>query len=522
MAANYLQPELPFEPVPSTQLMTVGEIYEKADQSLLQELKEDRRLERKPAGVHADALGIYFSMWANTPPEGGLIVVGIENDGSFSGCLKTSVEHMNSLEQAGNIFCPEARYDTKRVPVTLDSGEPDYVLLIRVFYSSKRVIRTVKTEAWTRLGDRKRKLTEEEIRELEIDKGQIEFEQELTDFQYPEDFNTELIQQYANSFRKEREGRLRSNIIDEEILELRHLGKFQGDKFIPNVACVLAFAKDPQRKFPGCKIRFLRFEGEHEGTGERWNPIKDITIDEGSIPLQIAEAERVIDSQLRTFTRLGADNKFHTLSEYPQMAWYEALVNACVHRSYNLKNMNIFIRMFDDRLEIESPGGFPPLVTPENIYYTEHPRNPFLFNAMFYLKLVRAAREGTRRIKESMQLWELPKPEFSQKEAGYPFVRVTLRNDYKQRKALLDSDAMAVVGEVIFKTLTQDERRAINYAAEHGEVNVSVLARLLQSNWHQAKRVLDSLKKRGIFDDRRRQDIARDTHAVYFLKRPKG
>ena len=85
------------------------------------------------------------------------------------------------------------------------------------------------------------------------------------------------------------------------------------------------------------------------------------------------------------------------------MAWYEALVNACVHRSYNLKNMNIFIRMFDDRLEIESPGGFPPLVTPENIYYTEHPRNPFLFNAMFYLKLVRVIiylahhRTGTSR-----------------------------------------------------------------------------------------------------------------------------
>lgn len=67
-------------------------------------------------------------------------------------------------------------------------------------------------------------------------------------------------------------------------------------------------------------------------------------------------------------------------------------------------------------LEIESPGGFPPLVTPENIYYTEHPRNPFLFDAMFYLKFVRAAREGARRIRDSMQAWELPKPEFSEKE----------------------------------------------------------------------------------------------------------
>jgi ATP-dependent DNA helicase RecG len=499
--------------------MTVGEMYERADQALLQGLGEDRRIERKPAGIHADALGIYFSMWANTAPEGGLLAIGIENDGSISGCLKASTEHMNSLEQSGHIFCPDARYETKRVRVVRADGEPDYILLARVFYNNKRVVRTVKSEAWIRLGDRKKRLTEEDIREFEIDKGQIEFEQEITDLKYPADFNIDLIQQYANSFRKEREGRLREDIRDEEILELRHLGKFNAGEFRPNIACVLAFAKDPQGKFPGCKIRFLRFEGEREGTGERWNPIKDIPIDEGSIPLQIAEAERVIDSQLRTFTRLGTDNKFHTVPEYPKQAWYEALVNACVHRSYNLKNMNIFIRMFDDRIEIESPGGFPPLVTPENIYDTEHPRNPFLFNVMFYLKLVRAAREGTRRIRDSMQLWELPKPEFSQKESGYPFVRVTLRNDYKQRKVLLDSDAISVVGELLFKTLSQEERRAINYVTEHGRITVSDAMRCLQSNWHRSKKVLERLKEKQILKDVRRTEHEVDTHAYYVLNR---
>jgi ATP-dependent DNA helicase RecG len=509
------------EQTPSPPLMTVSEIYEKADQSLLPRIKEDRRIERKPAGVHGDNLGDYFSMWSNTPPEGGLIAIGIENDGSISGCMKTSQEHMNNLENAGRVFCPDARYDVKKVVVQLPDETQDYILLIRVHYRRKgAIVRTVKGEAFVRLGDKKKRLTEDEIRELEIDRGQIDFEQEHVEYNYPQDFNVDLIQQYANSFRKSREGRIREDITDEEILELRHLGTLHSGRFVPNVACALAFANDPLRKFPGCKIRFLRFEGEVEGTGERWNPIKDEPIDEGSIPLQIAQAERIIESQLRTFTWLGADNKFHTMPEYPKTAWYEALVNACMHRSYNLKNMNIFIKMFDDRLEIESPGAFPPLVTPENIYVVHQPRNPFLMDAMFYLKFVRAAHEGARRIRDSMAAMELPKPEFSQREKGYPLVRVVLRNSHKQRKVLLDSDAVRVVGEAVFKTLSQDERRAINFAAEHGNISVSDLQRLTQRTWHASKKILEKLKKRGIFEDTRRASLKKDPQARYRLKTP--
>jgi len=53
-------------------LMSAGVIYAGANEFLLHELKEDRRIERKTAGVHADKLGEYFCMWANTPPAGGL------------------------------------------------------------------------------------------------------------------------------------------------------------------------------------------------------------------------------------------------------------------------------------------------------------------------------------------------------------------------------------------------------------------------------------------------------------------
>ncbi len=515
MATN--QTFLPFEPpIPSPALLTAPEIYEKADVSLLGLLAEDRRIERKPVGIHADHLGVYFSMWANSPPDGGLIAIGIEDGGRVSGCLMAEQSHINDLEKAGRTFCPEARFETKRVEFQHADGRDDFVLLVYVHYKpAGRLVRTNKNKAYIRLGDEKKELDEYEIRELEIDRGQIDFEQEQTDYQYPQDFNVGLIQTYAANFYKARE--LREEVSVEELLEIRHLGKITPDGFTPNNACVLLFAKDPQRAFPGCKIRFLRFEGETEGSGERWNPIRDSPIDTGPIPLQIEEAVRIIDSQIRTFTRLGSDNKFHTEPEYPKTAWFEALVNACVHRSYNIRNMNIFIKMFEDRLEIVSPGAFPPLVNPDNIYYTQHARNPHLMDVMIYLGYVRAAREGARRIRDSMAALELPKPEFRQRQEGDAHVQVTLRNAYKQRKALLDADAMAVVGEVIFKTLTQDERRAINFAAEHGAISVSDLQRLTQKTWPASKNLLEGLKKKGILKDNRRTSLKVDPQARYLL-----
>ena len=184
--------------------------------------------------------------------------------------------------------------------------------------------------------------------------------------------------------------------------------------------------------------------------------------------------------------------------------------------------MNIFIRMFDDRLEIESPGGFPPLVTPENIYVTHHPRNPCLFDAMFYLQYVRAAREGTRRIHESMQRYNLPQEEFLQKESGHPFFQVVLRNNYKKRKLLLDSEGAAFIGQALFNTLTPDERRAVNYVIEHHKIKPVDLMRVCQVRWHRAKVVLEQLRLKGIFGEKRRKDIARDPQSYYFLKHPSG
>jgi ATP-dependent DNA helicase RecG len=500
-------------------LLTPDEIYSSVSTKLIDELKEDRRVERKPAGIHGRALGEYYAMWANTVPDGGLVFVGVEDNGAISGCSHLSEGDLNEKEKAGRQYCPDARSESKRVSVTNMDGDADFIIAIRVFYREDKVVADVSGNVFTRVGDEKRKLSDEEVRELQNDKGQVDLEQEPANVQYPEDFDLELIKKFCEGVKKTRQ--LLTNHTKEEILVNQRLGKMKAGKFIPNNACVLAFGSDPCSKFPGCKVRFLRYDGDREETGTNYNVVKDIRI-EGAIPLLISEAANALKQQLREFSKFGSDGKFYTVPEYPEEAWYEAIVNACVHRSYGLRNMNIFIKMFDDRLVIESPGGFPPFVTPSNIYESHHPRNPKLMDAMFYLEFVKCHNEGTRRIRDAMEQMNLPKPEFAQKEisAGFTAVRVTLRNSAKQRVAWIDSDASKVIGEELSRDLNDEERRVINYVAERGKINVSDCQRILPSirTWHAAKKILQSLASKGILVYVARNDISRDAHAHFKLK----
>ncbi|CCJ06654.1 ATP dependent DNA helicase RecG [Methylocystis sp. SC2] len=357
----------------SVKMMTVDEIFRSLTNIPIVDIMEDRRIERKVVGVSARSLSDYFSIFANTPPDGGIILIGVDDDGSVSGCDAANQHHVNELERSGDVHCPDARYELQTVRCLNKNGSPDFILGIRVHYRHDKVVETNQGEAFIRRGESRRKLTDDEKRDLRNAKGQLDLEQEPVPLLYPDDFKAHLISQYVSSVRAAR--RLSAELSPEEILEIRHLGKIKNGKFHANLACALLFAKDIESIVPGCRIRFFRFDGTVEKTGEDYNVIKSEWI-EGTVSELIVEAQKVISSQVREFSKLGKDNKFYSVPEYPEQAWYEAVVNACVHRSYALKNMNIFVKMFDDRLVVESPGGFPPFVTADNIYDMHQPRNP--------------------------------------------------------------------------------------------------------------------------------------------------
>src|SRR5687768_2908593 len=86
-------------------LLSPDDIYRYAEK-LVEHLKEDRRIERKPTGMHARPLGEYFAMWANTSPDGGIIAFGLTDEGEVIGCEGAEQTHVNRIENAGSDFAP--------------------------------------------------------------------------------------------------------------------------------------------------------------------------------------------------------------------------------------------------------------------------------------------------------------------------------------------------------------------------------------------------------------------------------
>src|ERR1039457_1622795 len=105
-------------------LLAPDEIFSLADnEELMRRVEESRCWERKPPGIHPKALAEYFSMWANTAPSGGLLAIGIEDDGKMTGCHRLGQDQLNAIEKAAFIYCCEARSQSKMIPVRGADGK---------------------------------------------------------------------------------------------------------------------------------------------------------------------------------------------------------------------------------------------------------------------------------------------------------------------------------------------------------------------------------------------------------------
>lgn len=111
--------------------------------------------------------------------------------------------------------------------------------------------------------------------------------------------------------------------------------------------------------------------------------------------------------------------------EIPQEALREALINALCHRNYERFNICIGIAIYDDRIEIESPGKFPPQITSENIKL-EHgsfPPNPIIADYLFKTTYLESWGSGARRIIEACKSEGIPEPKWEER-TGYVLLTI--------------------------------------------------------------------------------------------------
>ncbi|USU05307.1 hypothetical protein NF701_00425 [Sphingomonadaceae bacterium OTU29THOMA1] len=490
-------------------LFKPDQIFESDDPAFICRLTEDTRFDRKSGRIDANGLAVCLSAFGNGPAvEGGVVAVGIEKDGRVTGCKRLAEHKLQEIESGGRDNCPDGRFETRRVDILNESGEDDFLILIRIYYVESRLVSLTNDQAYIRQADKSRRLTDAEKQEIRISKGERSFELEATTLSYPSDFRLQDMANFVSRIRKSRE--VSTDVASEQILQSLRLGRYTNGIFVPNNVCALMFATDAQQVFPGAYVHFLRYNGTEAKTGSQYNVIKDRMI-EGTILDVIKETAVALDANLREFTEFR-NGKFFSVPEYPRDAWYEAIVNAICHRSYHARNSPVFVRMFDDHLEVESPGAFMPSVTPENLFHK--PRNPFLMFVLREYGEVRCISEGTARIFREMDEARLPKPSFRGSDVS---VSVTFKNEVANRTNSLDSEAYRALGEALSFSLDSDERKIVNYVIENGAINVSDALRILSTTyWHTAKAKLQRLVSRNILDFHSTKH--RDPNAFYSLK----
>jgi len=188
--------------------------------------------------------------------------------------------------------------------------------------------------------------------------------------------------------------------------------KKENDSYTISVAAILLFGKDPQRYFPRARLRFIKYQGIDEKTGAQMNVIKDV-IFEGTVLQMVKKAIEFVGTQIKEFTKLEKDGLFKTRQEYPKFVWNEIIINSVAHRDYSIKGTDIHIKMFDDRISVESPGTLPGLVRLNNIRNVHFSRNPKIATLLKDYEYVKEFGEGVDRMYREMAELGLPEPEYS-------------------------------------------------------------------------------------------------------------
>jgi ATP-dependent DNA helicase RecG len=138
------------------------------------------------------------------------------------------------------------------------------------------------------------------------------------------------------------------------------------------VAGVLLFSEEPQAILPKrCGIKIYRYK-TREMEGFRDALVFDPITIEGCLYEQIERAVSVTIETVEDIPKLG-DTALESI-KYPQEALQEIITNAVLHRDYSIAD-DVHIRIFDNRIEIQSPGRLPAHVTPENILEERFARN---------------------------------------------------------------------------------------------------------------------------------------------------
>lgn len=369
--------------------------------------------------------------FANT--EGGVLALGVADEKQASGAarlfgIQENPEALDELQRKvrTQFHPPIETIRFMSLPCTLRDGSTGQVVLVQTAKSDK-VHSIVDDGTWLRLDAGNREMTAAEIAELSYRRGVKSAESEpvavdwsLLDTQVWADFAV------ARGFN-------RSRPLPEQMAQLGLAEKVMGE-WLPRRAAVLLFSEEPGGLLAAegtrAEVRLMVYQGKVAEAGARPNMKKPPRTLHGPLIRLIDDTVRAVLDELSLGVEL-ASSGFKARHLYPERVVKEAIVNAVIHRDYRL-NRDILIRIFDDRLEVDSPGVFPGAITSANIAKAgSKARNPLIVKMLrdFPVPPNFDLNEGVPMMFAEMASARLYPPQYRQTvDATHENITVTLLN----------------------------------------------------------------------------------------------
>lgn len=325
------------------------------------ESAEAQLIDFKDKRIAPKKLSKTISALANA--DGGEIYVGI-TETEIDGETKFSWDGFDKEEEANQIVdCLEKMLylSCKYTAEFLEHSKQGLVLRL-IINKSNKVIETTEKKVYLRRNAQDLELkTSEEIHRLKLNKGVNSYEDFTKDVDIKEVTDSDIIVEFLlnNGFDVEPEDFLRKN----------NLVSVEEEEEKPRVSGLLLFCDYPQAFVERCGVKIIRYNTSSD-VPERKDMVINPKTQEGCLYKLIYETVEQVSKIVDNIPSTENGDKVI----YPEETLHEIITNAVLHRDYSVKD-DIQIRIFNNRIEIESPGILPGHITKQNILNERYSRN---------------------------------------------------------------------------------------------------------------------------------------------------
>ncbi len=360
-----------------------------------------------------DAYKVGTEMVAFTNTKGGYIIIGVDDKtGDLKGLSFKEIEETNELlaNAATNNVKPPIFITTETVEINGNN-----LIVAEILEGISKPYTDNKGIIWVKNGSDKRKVTSrEEIARLLQSSGNMFADETIVQGSTSNDINIEFFKKFVSKKTGKKFDELGLTIDDI----LSNMGFMKENQL--TLAGLILFGKNPQSFKPAFTVQCISFVGNEISTTEYRDK-------EEPFVGNLSELyEQSISFITRNLKKIQIEEGFNTTSklEIPNEPIEEFVVNALIHRDYFI-NSSVKIFIFDNRIEIISPGTLPNTLTVENIKSgISIVRNPVLFSNARYIMPFVGVGTGIPR---ALDIY--PNIDFINDESKGQFITIIYRNE---------------------------------------------------------------------------------------------